>query len=144
MIQPEVYVRTVEDAPLYRVDEVRVWSLGRYEPMKKLMLKINGELVFVRRYDKIEAEIVLPEHLKQVKDAFERGYFCLRGKGDPLEEFSDPLEDLTKMEDTEVEGIKRFGGNHKRYSAAFDYLIWDRELIEEIEKRLNKGGDLEG
>ena len=60
MIQPEVYVRTVEDTPLYRVDEVRFWSLGRYEPMMKLMLKINGELVFGRRYDKIEAEIVLP------------------------------------------------------------------------------------
>ena len=141
---PEVYVRTVEDAPLYRVDEVRVWSLGRYELMKKLMLKINGKLVFVRRYDKIEAEIVLPEHLKQVKDAFERGYFCLYGKGDPLKEFSDPLEDFTRIEDTEVEGVKRFGGNHKRYSAAFHYLIWNRELIEEIEKRLDKGGDLEG
>ena len=141
---PEVYVRTVEDTPLYRVDEVKIWSSGRYKPMLELMLKVNGGLVFVRRYDRVDAELILPKHIKQVEDAFERGYFCLRGKGDPLKEFSDPLEDLTKIEDTEVEGVKRFSGNHKRYSAAFDYLIWDKELIEEIEKRLNKGGDLEG
>ena len=139
MIQPEVYVRTVEDTPLYRIDEVKFWSLGRYELMKKLMLKINGKLVFVRRYDRAEEEFVLSKHLKQVESAFERGYFCLYGKGDPLKEFSDPLDDFTSLDDIEVQGVKRFGGNHRRYSAAFNYLIWNRELIEEIERRLNKG-----
>ena len=137
MIQPEVCVRTVEDAPLYRVDEVRVWSLGRYEPMMKLMLKINGRLVFVRRYDMSEAEFKLPQHLKRLKETFEKGYFCIYGRGHPLEEFSDPLDDFTSLDDTEVQGVKRFGGNHKEYSAAFHYLIWNRELIEEIE-----GGDV--
>ena len=138
VVLPEVYVRTVEDTPLYRVDEVKIWSSGQYKPMLELMLKINGGLVFVRRYDRVDAELVLPEHIKQVEGAFERGYFCLRGKGDPLEEFSDPLEDLTKMEDTEVEGVKRFSGDHRRYSGVFNYLIWNRELIEEIEKRLKR------
>ena len=139
VILPEVYVRTVEDTPLYRVDEVKIWSSGRYKPMLELMLKINGRLVFVRRYDRVDAELVLPKHIKQVEEAFERGYFCLRGKGDPLKELSDPLLDFARMEDTEVEGVKRFSGDHKRYSAAFNYLIWNRELIEEIEKRLKRG-----
>jgi len=44
--------------------------------------------------------------------------------GDPLEKFSDPLEDFTKIEDTEVLKAKRFGGNHREYPAAFHYLIW--------------------
>ena len=76
---------------------------------------------------------------KQVRDAFEKGYFCLYGRGDPLKEFSDPLEDFTRIEDTEVPEVKRFGGNHREYSAVFHYLIWSREMIEEIERRLKSG-----
>jgi len=134
----EINVRTVEDTPLYRVDQVRVWSLGRYEDMLKLMLKINGKLVFVRRYDMAEAEFRLPEHLKRLKETFEKGYFCIYGRGHPLDEFSDPLDETTYLYNTEVEGVKRFGGNHREYSAAFNYLIWNRELIEEIERRLRE------
>ena len=102
----EIHVRTVEDTPLYRVDQVRVWSLARYEDMLKLMLKINGKLVFVRRYDMAEAEFRLPEHLKRLRETFERGYFCIYGRGHPLEEFTDPLDDFTSLDDTEVEGLR--------------------------------------
>jgi len=134
----EINVRTVEDTPHYRVDQVKVWSLGRYEPMLKLMLKIHGKLVFVRRYDMAEAEFRLPEHLKRLKETFEEGYFCIYGRGHPLEEFTDPLDETTYLYATEVEGVKRFCGNHRRYSAAFNYLVWSRELIEQIERRLRE------
>ena len=134
----EIHVRTVEDTPLYRVDQVRVWSLGRYEDMLKLMLKIHGKLVFVRRYDMAEAETKLREHLERLRETFDKGYLCLYGRGHPLEEFTDPLDEITSLDDTEAEGVKRFGGNHREYSAAFNYLIWNRELIEEIERRLRE------
>ena len=39
-----------------------------------------------------------------------------------------------------LRGVKRFSGNHLKCSAAFHYIIWSRELIEEVEKRLKGGG----
>jgi len=97
-------------------------------------------LIFVRRYNTIKAELVLPEHLERFRKIFDKGYLCLYGRGHPLEEFTDPLDNFTSLDDTEVQGVKRFGGNHREYSAAFHYIIWSRELIEEIEKRLKGGG----
>ena len=136
----EIFVKTVEETPQYRIDEVKVWVLWYgYKPMKKLYLKIDGKLIAVRRYDSIDEDSVLPRHLSQVEEAFKRGYFCLYGKGDPLEEFSDPLEDFTQLVDCpETPKVKRFWGNHKKYSAAFYYIVWNEKIIEEIKKRLNQ------
>ena len=135
-----IFVRTVKETSQYRIDEVKLWVLWHgYELRKELYLKIDGKLIFVRRYDSVDEDLILPKHLSQIEEAFRRGYFCIYGKGDPLEEFSDPLEDYTRLVDcSETPRVKRFCGNHKKYSAAFSYIIWNEKIIEEIKKRLNQ------
>jgi len=131
----ERFIRTIKETDAYRIDLVELESWGERKPMHRLILKINDEEVFVRRYDELDVKYDLPDHIRRIDPS--KGYFCLYGKGHPLDEFSDPLEEFTHIS-KHTNNVYSFVGNHKEYSGAFYYLVWDKELINKIKASLNE------
>ncbi len=137
----ETQLENLVNKPAYRIDKVNV-QFGTYtpEPMLKLMIKIGDAWVFVERKDihygpKVEAMYLrdLTEMGESHKE--DSGFFCVYGKGKPLDELQDQLNDATHF-GLLGEGVWTFAGNHEQYSGAFQYWVWDPKLIEQIKNSL--------
>ena len=153
MTGKEEFIKTLEETDTYRVDEVNLdycefWEKANYH-MKKLVLKIDGKEISVRRYDFVGyEENILQTHIKHIN--LKRGYFCaysknVYGEGDPLDELlKGDLEDYTFIEENE-DGLWRFLGNHRTYSGAFMYFLWNKDIVDKITKALptNKAPSIE-
>jgi len=131
----ETFVKTLEETDSYRVDLVDVEVWGERTRMYKLVLKVDGKEIPVQR---CHYDFELPDLIERIDNS--KGFYCNYGKGHPLAEFSDPLRLFEGGRPfTEVEkrdNVWVFCGNHKEYSGAFRYLIWDRKLAHEVIKRL--------
>lgn len=141
------HLNAVIQKPHYRIERVNVQVFGPWTPMYELRIKIRGRWVFVtREHIILNTEDGRLSALIRLKDRAERfnsklGYYKLHGHGDhPLNEFNFPegkgLEDFTRLTPYDHQWLWNFGGNHKHYSAAFTYLIWDRKLAGEVRGKL--------
>lgn len=136
--------------PRYQIQEVTVDSgFGPPSPLFELKVKIRGRLVFVRREHIIlntkEGRASALARIKETGERFnpQTGYFKIYGHNNsPLNEFKftqgGGLEDFTWIERLGRPQLWRFTGNHRHYSAAFSYLIWDAKLAGKVKKRLSK------
>jgi len=127
--------KPIESSNKHKITAVMVdngW--GTPEKMYKLYVKHNGSWYWFRR------AYFRPYGLRELQSLAENydpgsGYFCTHGKGCPLEEFEDlPLREFTSIED--CGDYYSFIGNHKHYSGAFGYKIFDPVLAEKIESMI--------
>lgn len=136
--------------PRYQIQYVIVHSgFGPPSPLFELKVKIRGRLVFVRRehiiLDTKEGRASALARIKETGERFnpQAGYFRIYGHNNsPLAELKftqgGELEDFTSIERLGRPQVWRFGGNHRCYSAAFSYLIWDAKLAARVKKHLLK------
>lgn len=136
MLDPKVtFIETVEDTEKYRIDRVDVFMF-EHSVMLSLTIKVMGIEIKVRRWNNWD------HYLKQIKKKMstweeEDGFYFEHGRGHPLDEFEDDnFEWFTKL--TPKTGYHKFWGNHHRTGPAFSYIIWSKELVQEIEERLEK------
>jgi len=135
--------------PHYRIKRVNVQVFGEsWTPLYQLEAKIRGLWIFiVREHIILDTDGGRRSALDRLKDKSERfasklGFFKIYGhQNHPLEEFDfkegGGFEDFTKLVSSDGQKwLWAFHGNHKHYSAAFQYLIWDRKLAGEIRRRL--------
>ena len=138
--------------PHYRIKRVNVQTFGPWESMYQLEVKIRGRWIFVVRehilLDTADGRSSALDRLKGKAGRFDSklGFYKIYGHHNhPLEEFDfkegGGFEDFTKLASPiGQKWLWAFHGNHKRYSAAFQYFIWDRTLAGEIRRRLNERG----
>lgn len=146
------YGKVIYKRPHYQVQEVCVSGFGPAQPMLELQIKLRGRFIFARREHIIsntaEGRKNALERIKATgaKFSIKQGYLKLYGHNDrPLEEFSfkdgGGLEDFAHMSHrTGRQWLWDFHGNHKHYSAAFWYIVWDRTLAAKIRGKLNALG----
>lgn len=129
-------METLIEKPNFKVEKVMVdpyWE--KPHSMLKLSIRINDKWVFVirRKYD-----FYLDNLVKLGKEHdVDRGFFCLYGKGKPFDELQDKLTNFSYVERV-GDNLFKFGGNHMAYSGAFSYYIWNKNLVEKIEKKLHE------
>lgn len=94
-----------------------------------------GEIFVIRRDYSFDVLIDMIMKIRQYD-----GYVKMYGKYEhPLEEFKDELEEvLTELSRVRGKPYWIFGGNHKKYSAAFRYAIYDENLVREVAERMRK------
>ncbi len=143
------YGDVVFKKPRYQIQEVTVDGFGPSSPLFELRVKIRGRLVFARREHIIsntkEGRANALSRIRQTGEHFKPEVGYLRDYGhnnSPLKELDfvegGGLEDFTSIERHGRPQLWIFHGNHRQYSAAFRYLIWDAKLAAEIKKRLLK------
>lgn len=146
------YGKVIYRRPHYRIQEVCVGGFGPAQPMLELQIKIRGRFIFARR------EHIISNTPEGVKNALERikatgdkfaakqGWLKLYGYNDtPLDEFSfkdgGGLEEFAHISPrTAKQWLWDFHGNHRLYSAAFWYIVWDRDLASQIKGKLKELG----
>jgi len=135
-MDPKVtFIETIEDTETYRIDHVDVF-IFEHSDMLSLTIKVHGKEIPIQRWSNADF------YLKSIRDKAtswteEDGFYCTHGRGHPLQEFEDDnLAGFTRL--TLEKGLFRFGGNHHRVGGAFGYIIWDQELAQEVDERLEK------
>ena len=141
------YLEIVFQKPHYCIQRVNVQVFGPWTPMYELTVKIRRRWIFVvREHILLNTEDGRQSALDRLKTRAQRfnsklGYYRLHGRHDhPLDEFTfkkgGGLEDFTRLVPYDGKWLWNFGGNHRNYSAAFTYLVWDRKLAGDIRQRL--------
>ena len=130
----ETFIENLVIEDNFRVDKVLVepyWE--QLLEMFKLSIKINNNWVFIvrRHYDFYVKDLVKLGR----SHSMSKGYFCHYGKGNPLEELSDKLTSFSYIENS-FDNVYKFGGNYVEYSGAFNYYIWDKNIIGVIKEKL--------
>lgn len=138
--------------PHYRIKRVNVQSFGPWTPLYQLEAKIRGRWIFiVREHIILDTDDGRRSALDRLKNKSERfdsklGFYKVYGhQNHPLEEFDfkegGGFENFTKLvSSVGQKWLWAFHGNHKHYSAAFQYFIWDRKIAGEIRRRLKERG----
>jgi len=150
MVRETQEFETIEESEKHRIAVVMIESaFDEPHKMYKLYIK-NGDNWFSFRrasYGSGKYFYGLRELQKLAKNYNPgKGFFCTHGIGDPLKEFTKgvydleplPLEPFTSL--TRQEGYWAFGGNHRNYSGAFGYKIFDQWLAEMVYNSLSKDG----
>lgn len=158
-----VIVRLLEEAVAkgehYRIDEVEVQVAGYgfdWTRMWRPLLHVGGgvmvspcrEHAYTKKPDRLE------ERLKDHRP--EKGYWKLYGNSEgPLGEFEEievngvkypvELRIITSLsnkchDDDMPENVYSFSGNHERFSGAFNYIIWNEDLKNQVALRLMELG----
>lgn len=151
-------IKVLKQTSNYRITLCNVSVFSDGENMERLELKIKNKWVFVQNYYHFSDEKDFEKHSDALDHAKrfnpKQGWFKNYGPGTPLDQFKksfkfsfskdyqtkvkdfEILEDMTEI--YKVGNIWQFHGNHKKISAAFQFLIWDNKLKKEIEKILIK------
>jgi len=123
-----------------RVKKVIIRTPYGDKKMIEFCALVNGKEIALRRDDDWGLSIYTLYELYKGLNKTE-GYikiYANRDKDGPLDEFDGstivcnygtPLETLEK-------GLWVFHGNHKEYSGSFRYIIWNENLVKEIENKL--------
>jgi len=149
-------IKILKQTNNYRITLCYVSVFGNGERKERLEIKIKNKWVFVQNYYHFNDE----KNFEKYSDALEhakrfnpkQGWFKNYGQGTPLDQFKKSFkysfskDSQTTVKDFEilenfteifkVGNIWQFHGNHRKISAAFQFLIWDKKLKKEIEKIL--------
>ena len=155
---PVTDIKILKETKNYRITLCNISTWGSDKLMERLELKIKGKWIFVQNYYHFKDEKDFEEYSDALSHAKQfnpkKGWFKNYGQGSPLDQFKktikfrfskegslydvknfDQLEhSFTELEKTEH--VWTFHGNHKKISAAFQFLVWNTELKNKIRKTL--------